>query len=378
MSDVAVIIPVPVGENLTGTTLRAVGIASGLQSRGLIVDLYAPGPSVWADGIQTKQLSDLAPKVAALSAVIAPAGSIISIAALRYSAQLIVDFASPFPIELAGGGAHLRHIKAAEFSSRCAIRAADLVLVAQSRQRNYVQSLVADDERPVPIAEVPFGVPSGRSPARTARQGDAFRMVWPGGMWPWLDPEIVVRSLAYTPSRCSVAFWGVSNSSRIGKQLDRLARSLNVRSRIQFESWIRHDQFFERLASFDIALTFDRGEPERSLAFRTRLLHSLWAGTPTISSGGEWVGDIAARAGAGRACETSPVEIARAITEWSEDPAAVARASDAARDLTTPMTYEATTESLSLALASGIAATGDRSGIGWKSRVRARRLKSGL
>ena len=295
---------------------------------------------------------------------------------LRRARHLVVDFPGPFPLE-----AQLRYgdcgaSRAALFSARCALEAADAILVSQPRQRAYVEELLGESR--TTILELPFSIPDGAPPEGAAPPGRPPLLVWPGGLWPWLDPVLALDALDASGSDCRIEFWGAIPGDDAHTGLLREIGSRALTERVSIVPWMRPDEFFPRLAAADAAMTFDRGDPERGLAFRTRLLHSLWVGTPLIAPAGEWVTDIAAAAGAAWTPLQSPESIGTVMRQISESRNLLLNRSNAARASVSDRTYDVAASDLLNVLGRPGERVGDRNRIGLRSRVTARAIRAGI
>ncbi|MEY4227404.1 MAG: hypothetical protein RL190_2161 [Actinomycetota bacterium] len=340
------------GTRPAGPGLRAQGIACGLAQAGFDVALVAPSGSTSAD-VPILSLRELKREIRRADAVIAPASILALLPEIRTADRLCVDFAGPYPLEAAASHLPPSTIRAAEVSAADAVVAADLVLCAHKRQVEYAMDLMRrlrPDQQPTGprFALVPFGIqPRGSNrPAQRVRDG-ALRVVWPGGLWDWLDPLIAVTALSTCTTPVTIDFWGARNpdprapaATRASAVVD-LAKRLGVEERVFLTDWIDADRFDRELAGFDLAITFDDAGPEATHAFRTRLLHALAVGVPTLATTGEYVADLAASRGAGWTVPPNdPDALATMLTRIATTRDAIEQASAQALTLAAEFSYD--------------------------------------
>ena len=339
--------------------MRALGIAAGLQARGVVVELSAPASSTNAVGIVMSSLDKLDTAVRSAAVVVVPAALVNQFPEVRAAHRLCVDFAGPYPLEARASGLSARDIAAADQSAADAIACADLIICSQPRQIDYALDLV-QRVRPdtfVPrdaFILLPFGVVDGSSmykPVTRTHQG--LRLVWPGGLWDWLDPFIVIDAMRALPSDITVEFWGSQNSDRRAPRMGTAARltehadAAGLADRVAFVEWVPRDEFDKRLMQFDAAITFDDGGDEARHAFRTRLLHALACGVPTIATRGEFVADLAAARGAGWTIAPRSIDdLCTTLMRLYDDPNLLSPASSAACTLAAEFSYPRLVEPL--------------------------------
>lgn len=344
-----------VDANPAGPGLRALGLAQGLAAHAVDVTIAAPVTAAHVDGIPTTSLDDLPRAVDSATAVIVPAALVHAYPEVLAASALCVDFAGPFPLEAEARGADAATISAAERAAVFAIANADIILCAHDRQRTYARDLALRHGRPLEgpesrIALVPFGVPI-IAPRTSESDGGPLRIVWPGGLWDWLDPLLAVDALARASEPMVLEFWGTQNPDpeaprmRSAESLAERVRVAGLGERVRLVDWIPRDRFDERLAEFDVAITFDSAGREAHHAFRTRLLHALACGVPTIATRGEFVADLAAERSAGWTIPAGDtVALADLFDRLSRDRIDLERASEHARVLAGEFTYPSLVE----------------------------------
>lgn len=157
------------------------------------------------------------------------------------------------------------------------------------------------------IDVVPFGFPA-REPRRRddvfASHGLAIAptdlvLLWAGGLWDWLDPQIVIRAvatLAPTYPQLKLVFCAGARPNPGGDpfrmatydSVCALVAELGVAQHVLFiDEWIPYDERDVYLTAADVGVCAHRQHIETRFAFRTRLVDHLWAGLPTITSDGD-------------------------------------------------------------------------------------------
>ena len=202
------------------------------------------------------------------------------------------------------------------------------------------------------VEVVPFGV-SEQPP----RGGDAvFKgvlagvgaddqvLLWTGGIWNWLDaltPIRAVERLRDGGLPVHLVFLGVRRPalephripSAAGAAVD-FARERGLDGRcVHFnDGWVAYERRGPHLLEADLGVSAHHDHLESRFAFRTRLLaHHLWAGLPTVASGGDSLTEMIDRHGAGVSVDPGDDEaFAGACRELLDDSARRGRVSEAA------------------------------------------------
>jgi glycosyltransferase involved in cell wall biosynthesis len=363
MSHVVVVTSERIDAHPAGPGLRALGLARGLARHGHDVEIVAPSSDRTVAGHRVVAPARLASAVRSADATIVPASLVKSRPEVLDAPLLCVDFAGPFPLEALARGADPGTIRRAEEAAVFAIANADLIICAHERQVAYSRELSdrhgrGDDHAGERYVLIPFGVPPVPDPDAgltldRSEDGDTLRLVWPGGIWDWLDPFVAVEALRELPDRIAMEFWGTQSpdpSAPRMRMADRLARTvdeLGMQGQVRLIGWVPPEEFDRRLSTFDLAVTFDHAGIEAAHAFRTRLLHALSRGVPTVATRGEFVADLAAREGAGWVCEPGDAAgLRRLLTELDRDRAELRRASASARHVAERFDYGALVEPL--------------------------------
>ena len=161
------------------------------------------------------------------------------------------------------------------------------------------------------IGVVSFGLPN--QPPQHRRQvikgvykgiaRNAKVLFWGGGIYDWLDPLTLVRALPLVLKKRSdvvVFFAGIRNPNPnvvdefpIVKQVRRLSDDLGLTDRhIFFNDWIPYLELENFLLESDLGLSLHLDHIETRYAFRTRILHYIWAGLPIVSTEGDTASDL--------------------------------------------------------------------------------------
>ncbi len=159
------------------------------------------------------------------------------------------------------------------------------------------------------VGLVPFGIPDQAPPsADQLPLPDEYRtsgpmVVWGGGMWDWLKPEIVVRAwpevLAEFP-QARLAFPGTEHPNphvprpESVDRVRRLSKELGVADTLIFGKWLARDEYLGLLAHSACCVSAHSEGLEARYAVRTRFLDAIWMGLPlVVSDGDEYSGYIA-------------------------------------------------------------------------------------
>lgn len=231
------------------------------------------------------------------------------------------------------------------------LRAADFVLCASERQRDYFLGMLSalgrvnphnHDEDPFLrrlMAVVPYGLPEEPPRQRTKvlkgvhpKIAAEDRVVlWGGGIWNWLDARTAVRAMARVVKRrddVRLFFMGtvrpnpsVAQTSAVDETIA-LSRRLDLYDRfVFFHDWVPYAERENYLLEADIGLSLHRDALETRFAFRTRLLDYLWAELPIVTTEGDVLSEKVSRCELGRVVAPGDDEaVADAIVTLLETP----------------------------------------------------------
>jgi glycosyltransferase involved in cell wall biosynthesis len=343
MSSVLLVCTDRIGERMAGVGVRYVELAHVLRSAGHGVTVAAPTGSerpeadwelvVYAPG-DARQLSEV---VAGADAVVSPVLPAAVVQRARPSvARWIFDLYDPEPLEslellterprLEAG---LRHRLLLDRVT-AALRAGDAFVCASERQRDlWLGALMAagrltqeaheaDPSGRALIDVVPFGLP--RDPpipvpgvgmrGRWAGIGSDDEIVlWAGGIWDWLDPITAIEAidlLRRDRPGVRLVFLGAGRpggqstmpaEERARKRVDGLG--LRTSHVVFNNGWVPYEQRGTYLLEADVGVSTHLDHVEGRYSFRTRILDHVWAGLPTVATGGDSMSEIVEAAGAG-------------------------------------------------------------------------------
>lgn len=225
----------------------------------------------------------------------------------------------------------------------------DFYLCASERQRAWLLGMLEANGRINPlnaendraftkfVAVVPNGIPTPRTETGDASWRSEFPgihaedklVVWAGGLWPWLDAEVVVRAMLLVHAAqpdIKLIFPGTHHPNPAlrgvhgaAEKIIALAGELGLRDRaIFFKNWTDYAAWPGLLSECSLALTFPlRENHETYLAFRTRLLDCIAAGLPLITSGNDVTADLVRDLKIGEVLDApTPLRVAESILKW--------------------------------------------------------------
>jgi glycosyltransferase involved in cell wall biosynthesis len=344
MTRVLVVSAEPVGERMAGPAIRSLELARALAESCEVV-LAAPAPSdlrgapveLLEAGLQDfEALRSAASRSDVVVAQSLPAQLLRHLRAL--GVRYVADLYNPLTMEVLEavqpgdrrGRSTVRRIGLAVLA-QCA--AADFVICASEKQRDLWLGALSttglidvDDYRADPTYRafldiVPFGLPA-EPPAAT---GPALKGVWPGigeddlvllwagGIWRWLDPFTSMRALARLRERglpVHLFFLGTerpsldpaTTPSEAEAARDFAHRQGLAGKCVHFnDGWVGYEERAAYLLDSDLGVSAHLDHLEARFSFRTRVLDHIWAGLPSVVSGGDAVGELVEREGLGRA-----------------------------------------------------------------------------
>lgn len=250
---------------------------------------------------------------------------------LRRGEQILVaDLYDPIPLEsleqykaLPPGETLAHHTDQVALMNE-QLKYADYFLCASERQRDLWLGALLTLGRINPInhgtiqqrvAVVPFGLPD--APPQPDQLGlraevgeEAFILLWGGGIWEWFDPLTVIHAVhellpEYPDLR--LVFLGTRHPNPaipVMPMLERaesLARELGMHGKtVLFRpGWVDYQALQNHFASADLGVSAHGDTLETRYAFRTRILHYLWAGKPVITTRGDVLASVVDAHGAG-------------------------------------------------------------------------------
>jgi glycosyltransferase involved in cell wall biosynthesis len=253
---------------------------------------------------------------------------------------LIADLYDPVPLEglerhKTPASEDMQHIAAQVQMMNRQLQLADYFLCASERQRDlWLGHLLAlgrinpltYSQMQQRIITVPFGLPN-IAPKKTEA---GFRQIlgispsdlvllWGGGIWEWFDPLTVIRAvhqLVPNYPNLKLVFLGTRHPNPtippmpMQQRAETLARELNLYgTHVLFqEGWVPYHSLANHLLEANVGISAHFDTLESHFAFRTRILHYLWAGKPIITTQGDILADEVARFKAGIIVKVADVE----------------------------------------------------------------------
>jgi hypothetical protein len=286
------------------------------------------------------------PIATALRLAAAPVTTIYDLYAPTALENLVVESASHD-----AGFSRTRRANAAALE--VALGTGDAFVCASERQRDFWLGALLQGRRITPgmlaldpalrnlIDVVPFGVdaepPARGEPvlkgARPGIDGADRILLWPGGVWDWTDPLVVIRAASEIARRrddVRLFFLGTRSPnagllrSRALDQARALAAQVDPGGRtvIFNEGWTPFDDRGRYLLEADIGVSAHPDSLETRLAYRSRLLDCVWARLPIVTTAGDVLADLVTERRLGRTVEAGDVggwvEALEALLESSE------------------------------------------------------------
>jgi glycosyltransferase involved in cell wall biosynthesis len=184
-------------------------------------------------------------------------------------------------------------------------------------------------------------------------------LLWGGGIWNWLDPLTPIRAVAeISKSRPDVKlfFLGVQHPNprvpameMTGRAVE-LAETLGVRDTHVFFNfgWTPYAERVGFLLEADLGISAHFDSVETRFAFRTRLLDYFWARLPTVTTGGDVLGDVVEQQGLGRTVGEKDVDgWVKAIESTLDDETAQNSANERFDEVRSRFAWPAVVEPLS-------------------------------
>ena len=189
------------------------------------------------------------------------------------------------------------------------LRRGNHFLVANHRQRAYWLETSKSLGVPVKINDISV-LPTGtgyepRAKSQEPRAGQPKVVLWFGGIYPWMDPELLVDAFSrLAPKfpdwrlRFLGGFHPDTGYRKLYQRVESLARSKISSKQLEFIPWQPENNLGKYFKDAAFAVHLAKSTPEDYYAHRVRLLTLLSAGTPVLTSGKDVISDLAARLGA--------------------------------------------------------------------------------
>lgn len=217
---------------------------------------------------------------------------------------------------------------------RMALSRGDLLMAGHRRQIDFysgVHSSTGGDTSGAWLdrwIEVPFGIEESRP--HPYPPDDPPTILWGGGVWEWLDPELAVDAVIEANRRdvrCRLLFLGSArpNSEVSGAgstdRIEVLARTHPHLIHLNRE-WVRYRDRDRWLRSCKAAIMLHRRTLEAEFSLRTRLFDALWCRIPVIASDGGFAAGLVREEEVGLVVEPSNLEsVTQAIVDLVTDDA---------------------------------------------------------
>jgi glycosyltransferase involved in cell wall biosynthesis len=334
----------PVGERMAGPGIRYHRLSTELAQR-FDVTLVAPGEGVPDVPYTFRRLEPVASDAYAEADVVVAQGLPLGLmrSFRRTGARLVFDLYAPALVEAAANLAEEQRSGPVGYgevvaTTRVALLLGDGFLCASERQRDHWLGALAALGRVSPdvyaedptlrslVAVVPFGLdPSGPGAMPRVKgvlPGIAATdrlLLWGGGIWNWFDPLTVIRAvgrLAELRSDVKLLFLGLAHPSSAVGAMSMAERAVGLAGDLGLEgssvffnrSWVPYDERLEWFAEADIGVSAHHDSLEARLAFRTRLLDHIAAGTPVVVTRGDVLADLIETRGLGRTVRPGDVD----------------------------------------------------------------------
>jgi glycosyltransferase involved in cell wall biosynthesis len=331
-----------VGARMAGPGIRSWRLAQELTSRHEVTLAVPNEPELEAPGLRVVRAR--ADDDAAIGRLLGEADAVVTqrlsprlmLRVARSKVLAVYDLYSPVRLENApaareapaGQARHERTVLAANaVAEEIVLRSGDAFICASERQRDFWlgclsalgrldhRSFRRDPTLRALLDVVPFGIepeppapgPAAKGVLRGIGPTDTL-LLWPGGVWNWLDPLTVVRAVGSLRERrpdVRLLFLGVRHPNprveptEAAARAVGLSRELGLLGEVVFfqEQWVPYAERGRFLLEADVAVSAHLDTLESRLSFRTRLLDCFWAGLPIVATGGDELADRAASRG---------------------------------------------------------------------------------
>lgn len=205
---------------------------------------------------------------------------------------------------------HERHLAAL----LAAIFRGDYFLAAGHRQQDLIMGALMTANRMNPdtwlprknigqiIGLVPFGLPNDPPPGREnlplpeGIPSEGPIVVWGGGMWDWLEPEIVVKAWPDVLKRYPAAYLVFPGTEHPNphvpvmaavERVRKCASEMNINKSIIYGKWFPRNEYIALLTHASCGVSAHSPGLECRYAARTRYLDAIWTGLPLVASEGD-------------------------------------------------------------------------------------------
>ncbi len=174
---------------------------------------------------------------------------------------------------------------------------------------------------------IPAVPPEMPVPARSREHGlsrEDFIVVWPGGVWDWLDPLTAVEAIGLLPD-VKLLFPGLQHPSpeiaanmTVPAAVTRRATELGLLgTQVIAGEWVPYLERARYLLGADLAVSLNHDTLESRFAIRSRLLDCIWASLPVVATEGDAIVEhMVAHGVASTVPADEPAALAEAILAW--------------------------------------------------------------
>lgn len=172
--------------------------------------------------------------------------------------------------------------------------------------------------------EIPFGAEPSDGGADAIDRSVPV-IVWGGGAWEWLDPELAVRAVERVRAdglEARLLFLGSGHPNAELPGVEERTRSGDPSAIVRNDGWIPWTERGRWLRPCRAAIMLHRPTAEAEMSIRTRLFDAIAFGLPLIATRGGWSADLVEDHGLGLVVDPGSVEsVAMAIRRLVEDDA---------------------------------------------------------
>lgn len=316
MTSIVVATPDAVGDRMAGPGIRAWHLALGFRDIGAVTLVGRWNGAGRPEGVESLEWGS-----AAATASLGAADVIIgqphrALLGRRFRARRVYDLFDPVVLELDelySDSPRMRqrlHQRLEWARLERALDEGDVLVAATPRQRDFYWG-IQRSRRSIHRSWidrwclVPFGVEQHdvRPPMSPPR------VVWGGGVWGWLDPELAIDAAPELHERAAVrlVFAGGSRPGG-GAASPRLAelreRSERAGAAIDWiDDWLPYRDRWSALEGARVALALHKKTVEAEFSIRIRLFDAIGAAVPIVASAGGFVADLVSLHGLGLVVE---------------------------------------------------------------------------
>lgn len=214
----------------------------------------------------------------------------------------------------------------------------DLLLAATPRQRDFYWGIQRSRTAISPAwMERWETVGFGTADAPRTEPSAPPRVVWSGGLWGWLDPELAVDAAERLDPALDIRLV-IAGGVRPGAASKASPRAAALRKRASqlgdrldwIEEWIPYQSRWSTLSGARVALALHKRTVEAEFSIRIRLFDAIASGVPMVVTRGGFVADLVEQQGLGLVVEPGDVAgVAAAVTRLATDDALHGRCREA-------------------------------------------------